>query len=84
MNPTLPTFFLHILQGQESPAQVLIFVLNCFLDAEFLVDFARRSLNLGAKEEKSLSRDEQYDLTFFLMYNCFFNYKVLPQNGRYH
>ena len=37
MNPTLPTYFLHILQGQQSDAQVLVFVLNFLREAEFFV-----------------------------------------------
>ena len=35
MNPTLPTYFLHILQGWGSNAQGLIFVLNSFREVEF-------------------------------------------------
>ena len=35
-------------------------------------------------KKSSPSSDKQYDLIFFLMYNCFLNYKVFPQNGRYH
>ena len=35
MNPTPPTYFLHILQGQWSVVQVLIFVLNSLRDADF-------------------------------------------------
>ena len=35
-------------------------------------------------KKDSLSRDKQYGLVFFLMYNHFLNYKVLPQNGTYH
>ena len=42
MNPTLPTYFLHILQGQRSNAQVLIFVLNSLREAEFFIEFQRR------------------------------------------
>ena len=35
MNPTLTTYFLQILKGQQSNAQVLIFVLNSLREAEF-------------------------------------------------
>ena len=35
-------------------------------------------------KKDSLSRDKQYDIVFFLMYNCFLNYKVFPQIGIYH
>ena len=52
MNPTLPTYFLHILQGQRSNAQVLIFVLNSLREAEFFIEFGRRSHHLGAREER--------------------------------
>ena len=37
MNPTLPTYFLHILKEQRSAAQVLIFVLNSLREAEFFI-----------------------------------------------
>ena len=47
-----PTYFLHILQGQRSNAQVLIFVLNSLRQAEFFIEFGRRSRNLGAREER--------------------------------
>ena len=67
MNPTLPTYFLHILQGQRSNAQVLIFVFNSLRKAEFFIEFGRGSHNLGARKER-----------------LFLNYKVFPQNGRYH
>ena len=77
MNPTLPTYFLHILQGWWSNAQGLIFVLNSFREVEFFLEFARRSHNLGVRKD-SLSRDKQYDLVFFLTYNHFLNYKVFP------
>ena len=46
MNPTLPTCFLHILQGQRSNAQLLIFVLNSLREAEFFIEFGRRSHHL--------------------------------------
>ena len=50
MNLTLPTYFLHILQGQRFNAQVLIFVLNSLREAEFFIQFG--SHNLGAREKK--------------------------------
>ena len=85
MNPTLTTYFLHILQGEWSNAQVLIFRLNSLREAEFFNEFGRKSHNLVAREERlSLSRDKQYYLDFFLMYNRSLNYKVFPQNGKYH
>ena len=52
MNPTLPTYFLHILAGQRSNVQVLIFVLNSLIEGEFFIEFGRRSHNLGAREER--------------------------------
>ena len=52
MNPTLPTYFLHILQGQRSNSQVLILVLNSLRKAEFFTEFGRRFHNLGAREER--------------------------------
>ena len=52
MNPAFPKYFLHILQGQLSAAQVLIFVLNYLREAEFFIEFGRRSHNLGAREER--------------------------------
>ena len=52
MNPTLPTYFLHILHGQRSNAQLLMFVLNSVREAEFFIEFGRRSHNLGAREER--------------------------------
>ena len=52
MNPTLPTYFLHILQGQRSNGQELIFVLNPLREAEFFVQFGRISHNLAAREER--------------------------------
>ena len=39
MNSTLQTSFLHILQGQQSAAQVLIFVLNSFRKIPFPQNF---------------------------------------------
>ena len=51
MNPSLPTYFLHILNGHRSAAQVLFFVLNYLREAESFIEFGRRSHNLGAKEE---------------------------------
>ena len=52
MNPTLPTYFLPILQGQRSSAQVSIFVLKSLREAEFFIEFGRRSHNLGARKER--------------------------------
>ena len=52
MNPTLETYFLHILQGQWSNAKALIFVLNSLREAEFFIESGRRSHNLGAREER--------------------------------
>ena len=47
MNPTLPTYF-----RLRSVAQVLIFVLNYLREAEFLIEFGRRSHYLGARDER--------------------------------
>ena len=47
-----PNIFLHILQGQRSAAQVLIFALNSFKEAEVFIELGRRSHNLGATEER--------------------------------
>ena len=52
MDPTLPTYFLHVLQAQRSNALVLIFVLNSLREVEFFIEFGRRSHNLGATEER--------------------------------
>ena len=52
MKPTLPTYFLHILQGQHSNAEVIIFVLNSLRQAEFFIEFGRKSHNLRAREER--------------------------------
>ena len=52
MNLTFVTYFLHILQGQRSNAQVLIFVLNSLREADFFIEFGRRSHNLGLREER--------------------------------
>ena len=52
MNLTLVTYFLHILQGQWSNAQVLIFVLNSLREADFFIEFGRRSHNLELREER--------------------------------
>ena len=52
MTPTLPIYFLHILQRQRSAAQLLIFVLNSLREAEFFIEFGRRFHNLGAREER--------------------------------
>ena len=43
-------YFLHILQGQRSNVQVLIFVFNFLREAEFFIEFGRRSHNFGARE----------------------------------
>ena len=61
MNPTLPTYFLQILRGQQSNAQVLLFVLNSLREAEFFI------WEQGKKNR--VLRDKRYDLVFFLMYN---------------
>ena len=50
MNPTLPTYFLHIMQGQWSAVLVLMSVLNCLREGEFLIEFCRRSRNLDLFE----------------------------------
>ena len=42
---------MHVVQGQQSNAQVLIFVLNSLRETEFFIEFGRRSHNLGAREE---------------------------------
>ena len=83
MNLTLPTYFLYILLGQQLNAPVLIFPLNSLREVEFFNELGKRSHNLKARKD-SLSRGKQYDLLFFLMYNRFLNYKVFPQNERYH
>ena len=51
MSPTLPTYFLHILQGRWSNDQVLIFVLSSLGEAEFFIDFGGKYKNLGARKE---------------------------------
>ena len=84
MNPTLPIYFLHILQGRRSNAQVLTFVLNSLRGAEFLLSLVEDPTIWEQGKKDSLSRDKQYDLVFFLMYNRFLNYKVFSQNGRYY
>ena len=50
MDPTLQTYFLHILQGQRLNAQVLIFVLNSLREAEFFIEFDKGSHNFGSRE----------------------------------
>ena len=50
MNPTLPTYFLQIMQGQLSAVLVLMAVLNCLREAEFLMELSRRSRNLDLFE----------------------------------
>ena len=52
MNPTLPTYFFQFLQGRPLNAQVLNFVSNSLREAEFFIEFGRRSHNLGAREER--------------------------------
>ena len=52
MNPTLPKYFLRILQEKQSNAQVLTFVLNSWREAKIFMEFGRRSHNLGAREER--------------------------------
>ena len=52
MNPTHPAYFLHILHGQRSNAQVLIFVLNSLREVEFFIEFGTGSNNLGARKER--------------------------------
>ena len=54
MNPTLPTYFLHILQGQRWNAQVLTFALNSLRGQEFFIESCRRYHNLGAREKVSV------------------------------
>ena len=88
MNPTLPTYFLHIScifyksRGQIN-ALVLIFVLNSLRKAEFLLSLVNDPTIWQQGKRDSLSRDRKYDLVFFLTYKCFLNHKVFPQNGRY-
>ena len=52
MNPTLRKYLLHILEGQLSGVQVLIFALNSLRKAVLFVKFGRKSHNLGAREER--------------------------------
>ena len=47
-----PNILLDILQGQPSNAQVLIVVLNSLREAEFFIEFGRRSYNFGARKER--------------------------------
>ena len=84
MNPTLSTYLLHILQGQETAVQVLIFVLNSLRDVEFLLRSVGDPTIWEQGKKDSLSRGKQYDLVSFLMFICFLNYMVFPQNGRYY
>ena len=46
-----PNILLDILQGQLSNAQVLIVGLNSLSEAEFFIEFGRRSYNFGARKE---------------------------------
>ena len=50
----------------------------------FLLSLVKDPIIWEQGKKDSLSRDKQYDLVFFLMYNRFLNYKLFPQNGRYH
>ena len=51
MNPTRPKYFFHILKGQWSVVQVLIFILHSIGGAYFF-EFGRRSRSLGARDER--------------------------------
>ena len=51
MNPALSTCFLHILQGQWSAVQVLIFVLSSFKRPRSFFGIGRGFYNLGTREE---------------------------------
>ena len=84
MNPALSTYFLHIRQGQQSNAQALVFVLIPWEKQNFLLSLVEDPTIWEQGKKDSLSRDKQYDLVFFPMYNWLLNYKVFPQNGRYH
>ena len=48
MNPTIATYFFHILQGQLS----VLIVLDSLSAAEFFIESGRRSHSLKAGEEK--------------------------------
>ena len=52
MNPTVATYFLLILQGQQSAAQTLIFVLHSLRETEYFTEFGKRSHNFGARKER--------------------------------
>ena len=43
MNTILPAYLLHIVQGQWSAVQALIFILNLLSDTTFFIEFGRRS-----------------------------------------
>ena len=58
MNPILPTYFLHILQGQRSNAQVLIFVLNSLREADFLLSLVEDPTICEQGKKHCLSRDK--------------------------
>ena len=61
------------------------FRLDLLRDAEFFTEFCRRSHNLGARKEMlSEPCDKQYKPASSPMCVSFLNYKVFPQNGRYH
>ena len=47
-----PNILLDILQGQLSNAQVLIVGLNSLREAEFFIEFGRRSYNFGANKKR--------------------------------
>ena len=84
MNPTVSTYFLHCPLGQWSANPVLIFVLNSLRDAEIFMEFGRKSHNLREGNRNSLSRDKQNKRFLSNVYNSFLNYKIFPENGRYH
>ena len=52
MNPTVPTNFLRILHRQWLTVQALILALNFLRDAEFFIEFGRRSHNLRASRKR--------------------------------
>ena len=82
MNPTLQKYLLHILEGQLSGVQVLIFALNSLRKAVLFVKFGRSPTIWERGKKGSLSHDKQHDLVF--NDNYFLNYKVFPKNRRYH
>ena len=58
MNPTPLTYSLHILKGQWSNGQVLIFGLSSLREIDFFIESGRRSYNLGRGKKDSQSRDK--------------------------